>query len=102
MPVAVPLNLVALAERRPAVAVEHLASARYLAGSVARPIAGAVGGLSRQIYRSMKSNNNQSQLERRMAAGADAAARMGRVGSRRCSYQSHRRGMRSEFCPQRD
>jgi P-type conjugative transfer protein TrbL len=54
--------------------LEHLASARYLATGLARPLGQAIASLSRQISRS--TSNNQSKLEQRMAAGAAAAAAM--------------------------
>jgi hypothetical protein len=56
--------------------LEHLASARYLAGSVARPIAGAVRSISHQVSRMTHANSHQNTLQQRMAAGAQAAAQV--------------------------
>jgi multidrug efflux pump subunit AcrB len=55
-------------------ALENLASARYLASSVARPVSKAVGGLSHQIQRMSQNNQNRSTLQQRMTAGAQADA----------------------------
>jgi P-type conjugative transfer protein TrbL len=55
-------------------ALEHFAVAKYLAGSGLRPIGRAISG-GYQVYR-MARTTNQSSLEQRLAAGAQAAARV--------------------------
>lgn len=71
----VPFALAALAGHGVHLALENLASARYLAGSVARPVAKAVGGLSHHIQRMNQNNSNRSTLQQRIQAGAQAAQR---------------------------
>jgi hypothetical protein len=69
----VPFALAAMAGHGVHLALENLASARYIASSVARPISGAVRGLTHQVNRMTQNNNNRSMLEQRLAAGAAAA-----------------------------
>jgi len=49
-------------------ALVNLAVAKYLAGSVGRPIIGAIASLSKQIARAIHSANNRSMLQQRMQA----------------------------------
>ncbi len=56
-------------------ALEHLASAKYLGGSAMRSVAGGFRSLSHQISRMRQENNTQNTLQERMKAGADASAR---------------------------
>jgi hypothetical protein len=71
--VGVPFTAAAIVSHGVNMAIEHLASARYLAGSVARPMVRAMSGMGHQFHR-MARSNNQSRLEQRLAAGAVAAA----------------------------
>ena len=57
-------------------ALEHLAAARYLGASAMRSIAGSMRSISHQIDRMRQSNSSQTSLQQRIAAGADAAARV--------------------------
>jgi P-type conjugative transfer protein TrbL len=56
--------------------LEHLASAKYLAGGIARPVTAATRALGHQISRAYNNNQTQTTLQQRMAAGADAASRV--------------------------
>jgi hypothetical protein len=71
--VGVPFTAASIVSHGVNMAIEHLASARYLAGSVARPMVRAMSGMAHQFHR-MTRSNNQSRLEQRLAAGAAAAA----------------------------
>jgi type IV secretion system protein VirB6/type IV secretion system protein TrbL len=74
--IGVPFTAGAIVSHGVNAALEHFAAAKYLTGAVARPIAGAIAAVSRQIYRHMQSSSQQTTLQQRMTAGAAAAASM--------------------------
>lgn len=73
--IGVPFTAGAIVNHGVNAAVEHLAAAKYLAGSVATPVVGAIGALGSRIYKSIRSDSQRSTLEQRLAAGAAAAAK---------------------------
>jgi P-type conjugative transfer protein TrbL len=70
----VPFMIASLAGHGVHLALENLASARYLAGSAARPVSKAVAGLSHQIQRMNQNSSQRSTLQQRIAAGEAAAS----------------------------
>ncbi len=76
MGLGIPTLMAAFAGSGIHLALEHLAAARYLGGGAMRTIAGGFRSLSHQISRMRQENNNQSSLQDRMKAGADADARV--------------------------
>jgi hypothetical protein len=57
-------------------ALEHFAAAKYLAGSIARPILQGMGAVASHVRQAMHSQSQRTTLEQRMAAGAAASASM--------------------------
>jgi len=74
--VGIPFLLGSIAGSGVHMAMEHLASARYLAASVTRPVAAAARATTHQVSRMMQSNNQMSTLQQHMQAGAQASARV--------------------------
>jgi TrbL/VirB6 plasmid conjugal transfer protein len=76
MGLGIPTLMAAFAGSGIHLALEHLAAARYLGGSAMRSIAGGLRSLSHQIERMRSNNQQQTTLQQRMTAGAEAAARV--------------------------
>jgi P-type conjugative transfer protein TrbL len=72
--IGIPFTAGAIVQSGSHMALEHFAAAKYLAGSAVRPI-GRVISTAYNAYRST-ATNNQSKLQQRIAAGANAAAQV--------------------------
>ena len=73
--VGIPFTMAAFAGSGVHMALEHLASAKYLGGSGVRALSSTVGMLAHQVSRMVQHSSQQSTLNQRMEAGAAAAAR---------------------------
>jgi hypothetical protein len=72
---AIPFIAGALVSHGVNMTLEHLASAKYLAGGTVRTLSAAVGGLSHAVSRLAQHMHQHTTLNQRMEAGAAAAAR---------------------------
>jgi P-type conjugative transfer protein TrbL len=72
--IGVPFTAGAIVQSGSHMALEHFATAKYLATSAVRPV-GRVAATAYNAYRN-SSTNNQSKLQQRITAGANAAAQI--------------------------
>jgi hypothetical protein len=72
---AIPFIAGALVSHGVNMTLEHLASAKYLAGGTVRTLSAAIGGLAHQVSRLAQHMHQHTTLNQRMEAGAAAAAR---------------------------
>jgi TrbL/VirB6 plasmid conjugal transfer protein len=76
MGLGIPTLMAAFAGSGIHLALEHLAAAKYLGGSAMRTMAGAVRSMSHQVSRLRQESTNQTTLQQRIQAGAQAAQRV--------------------------
>jgi hypothetical protein len=74
--IGVPFTAAAIVSHGTSMALEHLAAAKYLSAGGMRSMSRAIGGMSRQISRLVRSSSQKATLEKRMAAGAQAATQV--------------------------